>query len=194
MGEEEHTEPTWQGASQRTIKATFKVPPWQQQERKTEALIKHKTKRDLPVQHCKEIRNSLPPAADRDAITAVEEEEEEEEGPTRLTVTAEDKRTDAAEKCSIQPHKCFVNQTLVIRHCLRVPGPRGVQVAVLLTRMPPCRFVHHDDDGLVSVDSCSSQPKTRPWQRGQAPLGQDKQRRNSGKGRTCKHVPPLHQK
>ncbi len=36
------------------------VPPWQQQERKTEALIKHKTKRDLPLQHCKEIRNSLP--------------------------------------------------------------------------------------------------------------------------------------
>ncbi|CAM4624244.1 unnamed protein product [Leuciscus chuanchicus] len=40
------------------------------------------------------------PAADRDAITAVEEEEEEE-GPTRLTVTAEDKRTDGAEKCTI---------------------------------------------------------------------------------------------
>ncbi|KAK2889145.1 hypothetical protein QQF64_028769 [Cirrhinus molitorella] len=40
------------------------------------------------------------PAADRDAITAVEEEEEEE-GPIRLTVTAEDKKTDGAEKCSI---------------------------------------------------------------------------------------------
>lgn len=35
------------------------VPPWQQQERKTEALIKHKTKRVLPLQHCKEICNSL---------------------------------------------------------------------------------------------------------------------------------------
>ncbi|KAI7807571.1 hypothetical protein IRJ41_006817 [Triplophysa rosa] len=43
--------------------------------------------------------SKLSPTADRDGITTVDEEEEE--GPTQLTLTAEDKKTESAEKCSI---------------------------------------------------------------------------------------------